>query len=115
MRRKTFDYRAKIGSPGSAGAMGSDAMGASMSRRQQGVDAVGLCNAGETSRQVDDLERGAARLGGTLPREQDGKRGRVELRERRAIHAVRARSDALQTRLQRCFRALVGQRRSAFE
>ena len=38
-----------------------------MSRRKEGIDAVGLREAGETSRQVDNFERGAARLGGALP------------------------------------------------
>ncbi|MEA3130099.1 MAG: hypothetical protein QOF46_1894 [Paraburkholderia sp.] len=86
-----------------------------MSRRNKGIDAVGLCEAGETSRQIDNLELDAACLSGTLPREQHGQRGRIELRERRAIHAVRACGNALQTRRERGFRALVGQRRTSFE
>jgi len=63
-----------------------------MSRGDEGIDAVGLRETGETSRQIDDLERGTACLGGTLPREEDGQRGRIELRERCAVHARRARS-----------------------
>ena len=94
-----------------------DAARASMSlwSTKKGIDAVGLCEAGETSRQIDDLERGATCLSGTLPREEDGQRGRVELRKRCAVHAIRARRDALQTRRERGIRARVGQRRTGFE
>jgi len=44
-----------------------------------------LREAGETSRQIDNHELDAARLGGTLPREQHSQRGRGELHERRAL------------------------------
>ena len=77
-------------------------------KRQEGIDAVRLRETGETSRQIDDFKLDAACLGSALPREKHGQRGRVELRERCAVHAARASRDTLQTRRERDFRARVG-------
>ena len=82
-----------------------------MSEGEQRVDAIGSRKTDEPGRKIDDAERGAARGGCALPCEQHGERGRIELRERRAIDFGRARSDARQTRFERGLRALVGQRR----
>ena len=86
-----------------------------MSRRKKGGDAVGLSEAGETSRQVDNFERGTTRLSGALPCDQDGERRRIELHERRTIDTSRACRDSLQTGRERGFRARMRQRRAGFE
>lgn len=83
-----------------------------MSRRQQRIDAVGLRKTGKASRQIEDLEGGAASLSGSLPCEEHGERRRIELRKRRAIDSARARGNPLETRRKRGIRARVGQRRA---
>jgi len=86
-----------------------------MSRRDDRVDAIDLCQAGETSRQVDDFECGSARLGGALPCDQHSERRRVELRKRRAIDAARSRRNTLQASREHSLRARMGQRGAGFE
>src|SRR6201996_2454524 len=88
---------------------------ASMSRRQQRVDAVGLRETREPGGEIDDFQCRAARTRGALPREQHRERGRIELRERRAIDAARTTGDARKTGRERFFRARVGQRRAGRE
>ena len=80
-----------------------------MSEGEERIDAVGARKTREPGRKIDDAERGAARGRGTLPCEQHGERGGIELRERRAIDFGRACRDARQTRVEPGLRALVGQ------
>ena len=86
-----------------------------MSRRQQRVDAIGLRKTGKPGGKIDDFQRRAVRAGRALPREQHRERGRIELRERRAIDAARAARDALEPGRKRGARARVSQRRTGRE
>src|SRR5579859_5232807 len=79
------------------------------------VDAVGAREAGELRGEIEDVEGRAARFGGTLPCKQYGERGRIELRQRRAIDGGRTRADARKTVRERGLRARDGQRGPCFE
>ena len=86
-----------------------------MSEGEERIYAIGLRETGKPGGKVDDGERCSARRCRTLPCEQHGKRRRIELLERRAIHFGRARGDPRQTRVERVSCALVRERRGGFE
>lgn len=86
-----------------------------MELAEQLVDAVDVREADELRGQIEDLERAAALTRGTAPRQQHGQRGRIEMREMRAVDFARTVRDTLEPRRERVARAREGQRLAGIE